>query len=68
MTFLISINIAAPGSTDLDRKLLTGGVSQELALVGGLPLLLPRLPVLGAAGGLVHGPALLGALAGTDLQ
>ena len=62
MAFLISINIVAPGTADLDRKLLTGGVGQELALA---PL---SLPVLGAAGGLVHGPALLGSLAGADLS
>ena len=62
MAFLITINIVAPGTADLDRKLLTGGVGQELALP------LPRLPVLGAAGGLVHCPALLGTLPGTGLS
>ena len=62
MTFLISINIVAPGTADLDRKLLTGGVSQEL------PLAALSLPVLGAAGGLVHSPALLGSLTGADLS
>ena len=61
MAGLGSINIVAPGTADLDRKLLTGGVGQELALVA------LSLPVLGAAGGLVHSPALLGTLAGADL-
>ena len=61
MTFLLSINIAAPGSTDLDRKLLTGGVSQELA---PLPR---RLDILGAAGRFINRPTLLGTLASTDL-
>merc|ERR1719350_2652998 len=46
-------------SADLDRKLLTGGVSHELA---GL-----LLHVLGLAGGLVHSPAFLGSLAVTNL-
>ena len=61
MTFLLPVNITTPGSTDLHRQLLAGGVRQELVL------LLGGLDVLGAAGGLIDRPALLGTLASTDL-
>ena len=59
MALLGSLLEGTASSADLNGKLLTGGVSHELA---GL-----LLHVLGAAGGLVHSPALLGTLAVTDL-
>ena len=55
MALLGPLLVCAAGATDLDGQLLTGGVAHELA---GL-----LLHVLGGAGGLVHGAALLGTLA-----
>ena len=51
--------VGAAGAADLDGQLLARGVAHELA---GL-----LLHVLGGAGGLVHGAALLGSLAVTHL-
>ena len=59
VTLFITFLQSTPSSTDLDRKLLTGGVSHELA---GL-----LFHVLGAAGGLVHSLADLLPLAVTNL-
>ena len=59
MTLLWTLLVGTASSANLNGKLLTGGVSHELA---GL-----LLHVLGGAGGLVHSPALLGTLAVTDL-
>merc|ERR1719220_1329608 len=59
MALLLSLLIGAASSTNLNRKLLTGSVSNKLA---GL-----LLHILGGAGGLVHSPALLRALTIADL-
>ena len=59
VTLLITFLQSAAGSTDLDGKLLTGGVSHELT---GL-----LLHILGAAGGLVHSLTDLLSLAVTNL-
>ena len=58
MALLITFLKSTASSADLDRELLTGGVSHELA---GL-----LLHVLGAAGGFIDSPALLRSLAVTD--
>ena len=62
MALLLPLLVAAPRTTDLHGKLLTGTLGQELAGV------LPGLDVLGAAGRLVDCPANLGALASADLR
>ena len=62
MALLLPLLIAAPRTTDLHRKLLTGTLCQKLSGV------LPGLDVLGAAGRLVNCPADLGSLSSADLR
>ena len=55
VALLSSLLVGAAGSADLHRQLLASGVSHKLARL--------LLHILGGAGGLIHGPALLRALA-----
>jgi hypothetical protein len=59
VALLLSLLEFTSGSTDLNRQLLTAGVSDELARL--------LLNILGCTGRLVHSPALLGALAVANL-